>query len=66
MIHKVKKIASRVRHKTHLVLNTRVLSLRVLTYENSVNVVVWRLVALDGHTWPNVGEEVECTTQGQV
>ena len=51
---------------THFVLNTRVLSLSVLTNENRVHVIVRRLVALDGHTRTDVGEEVECPTQCQV
>jgi hypothetical protein len=38
------------------VLNTRILSLGVLTDENGVDVVVGGLVSLDGNTWSNIGE----------
>jgi hypothetical protein len=54
------------RIRTNLVLNTRVLALRVLTDEDSVDVVVCCLVALDGHTRTNVGEQVESTAEGKV
>ena len=50
----------------NLVLDTGVLSLSVLTYENGVNVVVGSLEALDGDTWPDIGEEVESPTECQV
>ena len=40
-------------------LNTRVLSLGVLTDEDSVDVVVRGLEALDGDARTDVGEEVE-------
>jgi hypothetical protein len=46
---------------THLVLDTRVFSFCVLTDQDSVDVVVCGLVALDGDTWTNVGEEGEST-----
>jgi hypothetical protein len=48
------------------VLNTRVLSLGVFTNENSVDIVVGGLVSLDRNTWPNVGEQVEGSAQGEV
>ena len=51
---------------THLVLNTRVLALRFLTNEHRVDVVVGSLEALDGNTRPDVGEEVECPSEGKV
>ena len=51
---------------TDLVLNTGVLSFRVFTYENCVDIIVWRLVAGDGNTWSNVGEKVESPSEGQV
>jgi hypothetical protein len=50
----------------NLVLDTRVLSLSVLTNENSVDVVVWGLVALDGDTGSNIGKEVESPAEGQI
>ena len=52
--------------ETYFVLNTRVLTLSVLTNENRVHVIVRSLVALDGHTWTDVREEVECPAQSQV
>ena len=47
-------------------LDTRVLSLCVLTDENSVDVVVRRLESLDGNARPYVGEKVERPPQRQV
>lgn len=47
-------------------LDTRVLSLSVFSDQNSVDIVVSSLVALDGDTWSNIGEEGECSTEGQV
>jgi hypothetical protein len=47
---------------THLVLDTRVLSLGVLTNENSVDVIVSSLVSLDGNTRSDVGEKGECSS----
>lgn len=47
-------------------LNAGVLSFSVLTNENRVHVIVWSFEALDGHTWTDVREEVECPAQGQV
>lgn len=43
-------------------LNTRVLSLSVLTDENGVDVVVCSLVSLDGNTRSDVGEKGECSS----
>jgi hypothetical protein len=51
---------------THLVLNTRVLSLGVLTDQDSVDIVVSGLVSLDGDTWADVGKERECSAEGEV
>ena len=50
----------------NFVLDTRVLSLGVLTDEDSVDVVVWGLESLDGDTWTNVGKEVEGSAERQV
>jgi hypothetical protein len=52
--------------RTHLVLDSRVLSLSVLTDDDRVNTVVGGLVALDGAARPDVGVEVEGTAEGQV
>lgn len=49
-----------------LMLDTRVLSLCVLTDQDSVDVVVRGLVAFDGSAWSNVGEEVKGSSEGQV
>lgn len=48
------------------VLNTGVFTLSVLTDENSVDIVVWGLVASDGDARTQVGEKVECTAESQV
>lgn len=48
------------------VLDTRVLALSVLTDEDSVDVVVGGLEALDRDTGADVGEEVEGATEGEV
>lgn len=40
----------------YLVFNARVFTLRVFTDENSVNIIVRRLEALDRDTWANVGK----------
>jgi hypothetical protein len=50
----------------NFVLDTRVLALRVLTDENSVDIIIRRLVALDRHAGTNVGEKVESAAQGKV
>lgn len=42
-------------------LNTRILSLRVLTDKDSVHVVIGGLEALDRRARPDVGKEVECS-----
>ena len=47
-------------------LNTRVLSFRVFTDENGIDIVIRRLVPGDGNAWPNVGEKVEGPSEGQV
>ena len=51
---------------TDLVLDTRVLSLCVLTDENGVDIIIWCLVSGDGDTWPDVGEQVESPSEGQI
>ena len=47
-------------------LDAGVLSFSVFTDENSVDIVVRGLVSLDRDTWPNVGEQVEGSTQGEI
>jgi len=59
-------MSSDIEQLTHLVLNTRVLSLSVLTDEDSVDVVVSSLVSLDGNTRSDVGEKGECSSKCQV
>jgi hypothetical protein len=49
-----------------LVLDTRVFALSVLSNEDGVDVVVGRLVTLDGHARSNVCKEIEGTSEGQV
>jgi hypothetical protein len=48
------------------VLDTRVLSLGVLTDEDGVDVVIRRLETLDGHAGTDVGEEGEGSSEGEV
>ncbi|KAG6884007.1 hypothetical protein C0993_002123 [Termitomyces sp. T159_Od127] len=43
----------------YLMLNTRILSLGVLTNEYSVHIVIRCFETLDGHTGSNIGEEIE-------
>lgn len=50
----------------HLVLDSRVLALCVLSNKNSVDIVVRGFIPFDGHTWSDVGEEVECPSESQV
>lgn len=52
--------------EAHLVLDTRVLSLGVLSDQDRVDIVVGRLVSLDRDTGSDVGEEGEGSTEGQV
>lgn len=47
-------------------LDTRVFTLGVLTDQNGVDIVVGCLVSCDRPAGTDVGEKVECTTQGQV
>jgi hypothetical protein len=47
-------------------LNTRVLALGVLADENGVDVIIGSLVSLDRDARTDVGEQVECTTEGEV
>ena len=46
--------------------NTRVFTLGILTDQNGVDVVVGGLEALDGDTRPDVGEEVEGSSESKV
>ena len=46
--------------------NARVFTLGILTDQNGVDVVVGSLEALDGNARPDVGEEVECPSEGKV
>merc|ERR1712230_358969 len=48
------------------VLDAGVFTLGVLSDQDRVDVVVWRLVALDALAGSHVGEQVEGTTEGQV
>ena len=57
---------TRDRARAYLVLDARVFTLRVLPDENGVDIVVGCLETFDGHTWPNVGEQIECATKSQV
>lgn len=50
----------------HLVLDTRILSLGVLTNEHRVDIIIRRLEALDGDARSNIGEQVEGSAEGQV
>lgn len=50
----------------HLVLNTRVFSLSVLTDQDSVDIVIGCLEALNGKTWSDIGEEVESSAESEV
>lgn len=57
----------RLDHTWHnSVLNTRVLTLGVLSDQHGVNIVVRGLVTDNGLTWSDVGEQVEGSSQGQV
>lgn len=51
---------------SYLMLDAGVLSLSVLPNQDCVDIVVRRLVSLNGHAGPDVGEEVECSTKCQV
>jgi hypothetical protein len=46
--------------------NTRILAFRVFTDEDSVDVVIEGLVPLNRHAWPDVGEQGECSSEGQI
>lgn len=65
MRHKIHSIFS-LNDKTDLVLDTRVLALGVFPDEDSVDIVVRRLVPLDGHAGTDVGKEVEGASERQV
>lgn len=47
-------------------LDAAVLALRVLSDSDQVHIGVWRLVALDGNTGPNIGIQVEGLPEQQV
>lgn len=49
-----------------LVLDTRVLSLRILSNDDRVDIVVRRLESDDGPTRTNIGEERECSSQSEI
>lgn len=57
---------STVRTATYLVLDTRILSLSVLTNEHSVDIVIGSLETLDGDARSDVGEQVEGSAKSQV
>lgn len=48
------------------VLNSGVFTLRVLTDQHSVDIVIWGLVSSNRAAWSQVGEEVESTAESQV
>ncbi len=50
----------------HDVLDPGVFAFCVLSDEDGVDIVVWRLVARDGSAGPHVGEEVEGSAQGEI
>lgn len=52
--------------KAYLVLNTRVFTLGILTDQDGVDVVIGSLETVNGHTRPDVGEEVEGPSEGKV
>ena len=47
-------------------LDTRILSFSVLSDQNGINVVIWGLVSSDRSARSDVGEEIECSAEGQV
>lgn len=46
--------------------NTRIFSLCILPDENSVDIIIWGLEALNRRARTNVGEQVESSSKGQV
>lgn len=50
----------------HLVLDTRILSLSVLTNEHSVDIVIGSLETLDRDARSDIGEQVEGSAESQV
>lgn len=52
--------------RTYLVLDTRVLSFRVFSDENGVDIVVGSLEAFNGDTRSDIGEKGECPSERQV
>jgi len=51
---------------TDLVLDARILSFRVFTNKDGIDIIIWRLVSGNGNAWTNVGEKVESPSEGQV
>ena len=51
---------------TDLVLDARILSFRVFTNENGIDIIIWCLVSGNGNAWANVGEKIESPSEGQV
>jgi hypothetical protein len=49
-----------------LMFDTRILSFRIFTNENRIDVIVRCLVSLDRYAWPDVGEEVERSPKSQI
>ena len=47
-------------------LDTRILPFSVFTNEDSVDVVVWSLKALNRDTGPDVGEKIESPSKSQI
>lgn len=47
-------------------LDTRVLSFRVFSNQDSVDIIVGGLVSLDGDTWSDVREKGECSSESQI
>lgn len=50
----------------YLVLDTRVFTLSIFTNEDSVNIVIRRLVALYRNARPDIGKQVERSTKCQI
>lgn len=48
------------------VLNAGVFSLGILSDKDSIDTVIWGLVASNGATWANIGKEVECAAESKV
>jgi hypothetical protein len=46
--------------------DTRVFSFSVLSDQDGIDVIVWGLIASDRAARSDVGEEVECSSEGEV